>query len=617
MDTNKIDEHFKSSEIKDDASAVDQFAAEMLSLDYSNEKGFEDDVDIDTLKYEILIDGSSGHEFEERRYTKVDNPVSTWPWAGKFDVLYPKSLRGTVNAVKYVLSQGKKLKCLGTRYSFSHICETDGNYLDLSETFKYKPGKHNNTHSTLDQRPTQRLINGNSEGNYINIPAGLPIQYLNHVLCPDNNNHDAVFGHKRLFNMGGVADQTFAGAFSTGTHGTGGKYSALHDMVRSMVIVASDGTVYRVEPEDGKITDPNKHKTYYEDHPEAVKVELIQDDEKFYAALVSMGCFGIIYSVIIEVTEMSNLHQEVEYIENGFDGTFIEKLGKGMLSMDPEAEDHHSIQINPYYVRGDNPKAVSYLHKKTVLTDETEPRGGEKRKKFWPTFIASLGFLGGAIRHLANSGKYPKKRFIESSLKAQHDVENEGGGYTDLSYKVWNGGLGRMSTFGVGIEFAFPVKKLPLIAPKILEMLHHLGERREGYYLNAPASLRFTRPSKAYLANNYYKVSENETVNEWCHFEFLRVNSLNKDDDARELELLKQIQRFFGTYGARPHWGLNFQYEFSVGILESLYPEFPKWLRAYRFFNRTELFSNEFTDKSGIDIAARKIDLNDGDDHIS
>lgn len=606
MKLEQIDDFLNKLDLSDEESAI-AFLAEQLQA-FADEIDPTDDDDADgnygnkpgNGKFEMdsIVERSVGHDFEVRRFKKIDNPISTWSWAGAFEVIYPNSLLGAVEAVKYALSQNKKLKCLGTKYSFSLICETKDIYIDLSKSFEYNPKKHNKTVRTLDTGPVERLKENVDAGNYFNAPAGMPVNMINHILCPDDKKDEAIFGHKRMYNMAGVSLQTLAGAISTGTHGTGGKYTAIHDTVRSLEIVAGDGTVYRVEPKDG-ITDPAKHKAYYDNHPEEVPVVLLQDDDKFYAALVNMGCFGILYSIIIEVTDMSYMHQEVSYQKYSFDEAFIKKISKGVLPKNSGEEYFYSLLFNPYKIKKDQP--VSYLYKETKLTESTTVKGGAKRRRLWPTFAAKLGVAARVIRHIANSGKFPKKGFIESSLKAQNDIEQKGGGYTNLSYKVWNGGLGKLQSFGVAIEFAIPVHQLEIIIPPLLQKLAAIGEDGNGFYLNAPISLRFARPSKAYLANNYYLDGDGNEVKEWCHFEIIRVNGKSKADDRRELELLMDLQQFFSFHKARPHWGLNFEYHFSVPVLKQLYPKFDQWLEAYQFFNSTGVFSNEFTKRMGID----------------
>lgn len=585
----------KINQNQDDDQAVDLLTAQLQSL------GFQEEEEEPTPRSDYRtrsLPKIQGDEYELIPHVYMDNPVSTWAWAGDYDVMYPYSLRGMVNGVKYALKHNRTMRCLGARNSFSLICETGDIYVDLSKTFDYEIDQHNEKVDLLDARPIQRLKASVDKDQYFHTLAGMKVAMINHLLCPDKEGDKARFGHRRMFNMAGVDHHTFAGAFSTGTHGTGGKYSAWHDTIRSLEIIAGDGTVYRVEPKDG-ITDPAKHQAFYDSHPGEVPVVLLQDDDKFYSAIVSMGCFGIIYSVIIEVTEMSVMHQDVIYEKYGLTEAFKEKLRAHVLPQDPNEELFYALQINPYRVKKDQPHSL--MIKRTVVADGVEVKKNESRRKFWPTTFANLGLATKVIRHLANSGDFPKKRFIESTLKMQHDAGKKGGGYTDLAYKIWSGGIGKLKAFGIGLEFCIPVEDVPEIMDLFLAMLEQIGDEGRGYYLNSPISLRFARSSKAYLANNYYLDYHGNEVTEWCHFEIIRVNSTNEEDDIRERELFIHIQNFFKAHNARPHWGLNFQYEFSVELLQKLYPKFDEWLAAYRFFNSTGVFANKFTRRAGLD----------------
>lgn len=580
----------------DDEQAIELLTTQLQSLNIADLE--EEEAPPQRAVRTRSLPPTQGDEYELRHYVHMDNPVSTWAWAGAYDVMYPHSLRGLVNGVQYAAARNLTMRCLGARNSFSLICETGDIYVDLSKTVDYDVDRHNELVDQLDVRPIQRLKDSVDKEKYFHALAGMKVYMINHILCPDKPEDKARFGRKRMYNMAGVDHHTFAGAFSTGTHGTGGKYTAWHDTIRSLELVASDGTVYRVEPNDG-ITDPVKHQAYYEAHPEEVPVVLLQDDDKFYSAIVSMGCFGIIYSVIIEVAEMTMMHQDIIYQKYGLDEGFKEQIRAHVLPEDPEEEFFYALQINPYRVKPDQPHSL--MIKRTKITGDQALKGGEKRRKFWPTTFANLGLTTKVIRHLANMGDFPKKRFIESTLRMQHDAGKKGGGYTDLSYKIWNGGIGKLKAFGVGLEFCIPVEEVPEILDLFLAMIEQIGEQGNGYYLNSPISLRFARPSKGYLANNYYLDRNGNEVKEWCHFEVIRVNSANEEDDRKERELLMHLQQFFKAHGARPHWGLNLQYDFSVELLRELYPKFDEWLAAYHFFNKTGVFANTFTRRAGLD----------------
>lgn len=53
-----------------------------------------------------------------------------------------------------------------------------------------------------------------------------------------------------LHNMGDIAEQTLAGAVSTGTHGTGGRVAGLAGQLAAVELVAGDGSVHRFEESD-------------------------------------------------------------------------------------------------------------------------------------------------------------------------------------------------------------------------------------------------------------------------------------------------------------------------------------------------------------------------------
>jgi len=116
---------------------------------------------------------------------------------------------------------------------------------------------------------------------------------------------------------------------------------------------------------------------------------------------------------------------------------------------------------------------------------------------------------------------------------------------------------------------------------------------------------RYVRPSKAYLAPNYFQ-HLGQNVNEWCYLEILRVNSLNPLDDKRELELYEYLQTLLKIKKGRPHWGLNFKFGFDESLLSEFYPKFTEWLKAYLTFNASGVFDNEFTRSANLREAARR-----------
>ncbi|MEM7105788.1 MAG: D-arabinono-1,4-lactone oxidase [Bacteroidota bacterium] len=588
--------------IADEEKAVDALASKFQELELEDESELPEELDgiPEHGDFEIEKKSFPELEFDTEAPVMVDNPTSTWSFKGLNTIIYPHSLRGTVNAVKYAESKNRKIRGLGTRNSFSLAIQTDDIYINLDKTYDYSIDKHNEKVAALDTRPMDRLMDGLDKGKYFHTPAGMKIAMINHILCPDNDDDIRRFGSKRMFNMAGVDLQTIAGGISTGTHGTGGKYSTWHDTIRSIEIVTGEGRVFRYEASDHKITDPAKHQAYYDANPQEVPVTLVQDDDdKFHALLVSMGCFGIIYSVIMEVADMTLLHQQGEYSRFGWDQSMKDSFKHPILPVNVDDEFFYSIQVNPYRIKPDQPPST--LIKSTVPTN-VEGKGRKvNKRKFWPSVFANSKMITKFLRRIANSGDFPKRRLVESALKTQNDNMKKGKGYTDLAYKIWNGGIGQLKAFGTAIEFAFPSEQIPDIMDLLLAMMEQVGERGKGYYLNAPITLRFSRPSKALLANNYHLDKDGNEVKEWCHLEVIRVNAADKKADMKELEIYTHLQTFLLLKGGRPHWGLNFDMDFTVKRLRELYPSFDRWHAAYKFFNNTGVFENKFSREAGLD----------------
>jgi hypothetical protein len=105
-------------------------------------------------------------------------------------------------------------------------------------------------------------------------------------------------GALALETQGGSSGQTFVGAVSTGTHGGDHLMSPLADSVLAIHLVGAGGTQYWIEPSSG-ITDSAKLEAAVV--PQIDPANIVYDDSLFDAALVSVGCMGLIYAVVIRV----------------------------------------------------------------------------------------------------------------------------------------------------------------------------------------------------------------------------------------------------------------------------------------------------------------------------
>jgi len=107
-----------------------------------------------------------------------------------------------------------------------------------------------------------------------------------------------------LETMGGASGQTLAGAVSTGTHGGDKFLPPLADSVLALHLVGPGGDQYWVEPSEG-ITDPTLLRM--EVAPEVAAEHVVYDDATFNACLVSLGCLGVVYAVVLGVRDAYDL----------------------------------------------------------------------------------------------------------------------------------------------------------------------------------------------------------------------------------------------------------------------------------------------------------------------
>jgi hypothetical protein len=121
--------------------------------------------------------------------------------------------------------------------------------------------------------------------------------------------------------LGGAGGQTIFGALTTGTHGGDLRLPPIADSVVAIHLVADGGKQYWIEPtyavtdlHDGHyhLVNAGRLASHYGN---LGPVEVIYDDTMFNAALVSVGRFGVVYSVVLKAVRQYSL-REVRYLSN-------------------------------------------------------------------------------------------------------------------------------------------------------------------------------------------------------------------------------------------------------------------------------------------------------------
>jgi len=184
--------------------------------------------------------------------------------------------------VGQALNEGVALRAFGGGWSFTPVAATDGilvNTKPLNYQFRLQAA---NLHANY-QLPADNLVFAQ---------CGVSIAELNTRLLARG---------KSIRTSGASNGQTIAGAISTGTHGSAIDGGAIHDSVVALHIVTAPDRHVWLE----RATNPVASDSLIN----ALGAELVRDDALFDAALVSLGSFGIIHGVVLEVDDLFFLQE--------------------------------------------------------------------------------------------------------------------------------------------------------------------------------------------------------------------------------------------------------------------------------------------------------------------
>ncbi|MGZ4465373.1 MAG: D-arabinono-1,4-lactone oxidase [Nocardioides sp.] len=131
----------------------------------------------------------------------------------------PRDTAAVVAAVERARADGTTVKMVGTGHSFTAISAPE--------------------HTMLRPGALSGILDVDRDAMTVTALAGTPLKVLNAAL--------EGLGLS-LHNMGDIAEQTLAGAISTGTHGTGGVAAGLAAQVAALELVTGTGEVLRCSP---------------------------------------------------------------------------------------------------------------------------------------------------------------------------------------------------------------------------------------------------------------------------------------------------------------------------------------------------------------------------------
>lgn len=165
----------------------------------------------------------------------------------------PSSVGAVQRAVVAAGNAGLRIKAVGAGHSFSGIAVAPGVQLDLHDL--------------------GGLLAVDAAAERATLAAGTPLHRIPRLLAPHG---------LAMTNLGDIDRQTLAGAISTGTHGTGGRFGGLPTQVTALTLVTGDGTLLRVSD--------------------------TENPELLPAVRLGLGALGIIVDVTIQCVPAFLLH---------------------------------------------------------------------------------------------------------------------------------------------------------------------------------------------------------------------------------------------------------------------------------------------------------------------
>lgn len=481
--------------------------------------------------------GETRHRWSDHIDARVMNPAR---------FVRATSLDDLVRAVRYARAHGLHVRAVGSGFSFSTVAVTngvlvDGSALDhpLPIDFALRPGA------------TERLFR---------VEAGIKMSTLNEELDARG---------LALENQASSDGQTLAGYVATATHGSGLTWGDGASCLRSVRLVDGTGKVRQIEPTNG-ITEPH---AFARQHPD---VALEQDDDRFHATIVSMGCLGLFHSVVLAVREAYWL-RESRVLESW-------EQVKGSWRAEVHGHRHYELLVSPYHNRG---RQLVLVTRRDELgpNDSRHPKGGAGHRNPITQMAMQVKGLDDAMVALSRVEPMLMTRLVERALKGLADPE-----YVDKSYRVLRLGAAVLRAFSS--EFAVPLDHAALAAERLSALAREYAFRHHLVH-TSPFAMRFVGASQAYMSPMYGAPT--------CMIELPFL-----EGTVGGRELLERYEEALYPLGGRPHFGQLFHLHGGQALVRQMYPKFDAFAATVAALDPDGVFSNTFTRHLGLRTPAFK-----------
>ncbi len=555
-------------------------------------------------------------------------------------IVTPTSVEEIVTTIQEAEREGQQVRAIGSGWSFTDVMYTNDVLVDTSRLNRLLALSQGRT-GFRDESPilTNALRDEilSSTRQFAHVQSGITIKTLYEILDKrDRHPGDSERSRWALITQGGAGGQTIAGVISTSTHGANFSRPPIADGVRAIHLIGPGGIHHWIEPAAPQnLTDLTR---LLRSMPDLRRENVHYDDDWFNTALVSMGCLGIIVSLVVEVTNQYGLSQRVKQtrwrevrrlleVPTAFEtGIFSPSFPLGIRHPNTAAgrsvnsvPSGVEIFLNPYRISDDYSRdrapdrhciLVSRAEARPVdegAFDEAPTRSNDHFHDFWRDFGNALKAAWTVIR-VESGGPGTVKDEINGIMNSSRsDTTGYPVGYSVLDTYDYGGAKPPVMSMEIAISIAN--NQHVLLIDRLLEIFDDLIRRGQGRKLIGAMSIRFTMPSRAFLAmQNQGAAIGRDRI---CHIEVFGLKELDAGGsivhdgnmEGRTDEFIFAFEETVHSFGGRLHWGqLNL---LDRARIERAYPEtLHRWRKIRTEIistGKSKTFSNWFSQRCGLE----------------
>jgi FAD/FMN-containing dehydrogenase len=256
---------------------------------------------------------------------RLDNPVT-----GTNEARYKATVKNLQRLLGDAIAKRVRIRAYGGTWSMSRCAATDGWSIGT---------KSLNLLFHLRERSIRPDYPGDHHTLWL-AQGGCSIAGLTEQLKP--------FGQS-LPACGASNGQSIAGAIATGTHGSAVRFGGIQEAVRGLHLVVSPTRTVWLVPATGTATTDG--------FADQLGAELVRDDDRFNAALVSFGATGFVQGVLVQARQAFTLRSYRRRLP--YDDAFKQAIAAMDLAALPvpgpaqalPVEDlyHYSVVVDPFH----------------------------------------------------------------------------------------------------------------------------------------------------------------------------------------------------------------------------------------------------------------------------